>query len=539
MKDFSPRRSLRCRLQSPLRLGLGLGLGLVLVACGEAQEPERQALSPGGNIAPLAGELTMTIPFAAGMPTGDLQCGVSYPGVGSSKSEVEFSEFSLYLHDVQLRNQDGQWVPLRMRDDGVWQREGVALLDFLGHGSAACVGGGTPEKNQSIVGFLPEGNYQAIRFTVGVPASHNHIQADMAVAPFNRQRMWWSWTSGFRYLKADVTARSRRGDGSLIEKPHYFSHLGASNCSQDPTTKAYRCLDPRLATIELAIDPARQGVMISPMALFAGDNMAIGRGCMGQHSLDDPDNDPKGEKSTACKGQYASLGLDTELPVASSSIAQTLFRTVDWAGRKVSVASMLPLAQVDTIQGRQNPAFWPRSDYKRPAILDGLSLSSIAASSFSHPPGDLRYASSCLRCHQAQGPGAGRFAFAGTVVRENGMPYNEGQVEIVLAQGKGDRRAKDPKMKLPNPTVHMRVPLDANGQFYATSGAVQRFAQQKGVGPLDYQNTSYQAFLLNRDGERVMAMAPKKSASCNQCHTGSFALKIPDRLLAGPWTPSN
>lgn len=521
----------------PVTLGLCM-LGTGLAGC-ESEESgiQDEALGPGTNTARRAGEFTLTIPVAAQIANAPLACGVEYPGFGISNSTVQFSEFTLYVHGVQLKNEDGAWVPMRMMDDGMWQRDGIAMLDLLGHGSPACNAQGTADVHSSITGFMPQGDYSAIRFTLGVPASHNHMNATTAVAPFNRQRMWWSWASGFRYLKADMVVKTTMPDGTVRQKPKYYAHLGGHKCSKDPATMVYSCQDPRLSVVELPLDPSKQGIVLDPMALFAQDDLNVGRGCMGGSSLKDF-SDPKGVVPTSCNSQYLAIGLNTQGEVASPVGSQSLFRAAAWSGTTPSPATLMPLELANTPQGRRNPALWPRSDYQRPAALDQSATASAPFGPLSHPPGDPRHGSSCLNCHQANGPGAGRFEFAGTVFREDGSPYGEGEVEIVLSNGPGKWGEKDPNKKIPNPTVHMRIPIDAQGQFFAPRSVVQAFASVNGVAPLDYANASYQAFILNRDGERIMGMSPKKAASCNQCHTGGFRLVVPSRLMSGPWTPA-
>lgn len=512
---------------------------LALGAC-EDDAPDQAkdgALGPGTNTAPRNGEFTLTIPVVAQVGQQALACGVSYPGMGLANSTVEFKEFALYVHNVALKNADGAWVPLRMQDDGRWQRDGIALLDFLDQGSPACAESGTQETHTSITGYLAEGSYSAIRFTLGMPASHNHMNAVTAVAPFNRQRMWWSWASGFRYLKADLKVSTVKPGGQVKQTEKYYAHLGGVKCSKDPVTMAYACKDPRLSTIELPLDPTKQGILLNVAALFAQDDLGVGRGCMGGSSLKDH-SDPKELVPTSCRPQYLAVGLNTDAEVAIPVGAQSMFRAMVWAGTVPATPVIPPLSEVTSAQGVRNPDYWPRSDYQRAPELDLYPSTSSANGVLSHPVSDPRFGQSCLKCHQSNGPGRGKFEFAGTIFKENGQPYNEGAVELVLSKGKGKWGVQDPQQKVPEATVHMRVPIDANGQFFAPKSAMDSFAQAAGVPPVDYATQSYQAFILNRDGERIMAMAPKKAGSCNQCHTGGFRLVVPSRLMSGPWTPA-
>lgn len=495
-----------------------------------------QALGPGSNTAPREGEMTVTIPFSAQIDGKPIVCGQRYPGVSQSNSEIEFEEFAIYVHNVELRNAQGAWVALRMQDDGRWQSQSVALLDFLGHESAACAAQGTQDMHTFVSGYLPQGEYSGLRFVLGVPGELNHIDASQAVAPFNRQRMWWTWSRGYRYLKADIKAWTTGADGKVIEKERYFSHTGADKCALDPATQSYRCEDPRLVSIELEHNLATNGVLIDLKKYYARDRLDIGRGCMGTKSIPDK-NDPKDSNADSCLGHYLSIGLDPSGEVATPTGQQDLFASVPWAGLKPVAPEHVPLSRADTPEGRSNIAYWPRKDYVRPPLLDGKPSQSEALKRDSHAFDDPRAFESCANCHQQYGPGDSQFSFAGTLFREDGSPYNEGFVEIVSSQGKGNRREPDPSKKLVNPVVHMRVPVDAYGQFYATQDLAVQWASQNNVAPMDFRNKSYQAFVVNRDGHRVQAMAVNTTGSCNHCHTGGFKLVVPNRLHSGPWTP--
>jgi len=148
-----------------------------------------------------AGPTDVTVNFAALVNGETLVCGASYAGVGVSSTEITPTDFRLYVSDVQLLRSDGSSEALELEQDGLWQRENVALLDFE-NGSASCVNG-TTGTNTSVRGTVPAGSYTGLRFTLGVPASLNHQDQAAAPPPFDLSALFWSWNGGYKFVRMD------------------------------------------------------------------------------------------------------------------------------------------------------------------------------------------------------------------------------------------------------------------------------------------------------------------------------------------------
>jgi hypothetical protein len=106
---------------------------------------------------------------------------------------------------------------------------------------------------------------------------------------------------------------------------------------------------------------------------------------------------------------------------------------------------------------------------------------------------------SCTTCHQAKGPGRGRFTLAGTLYDANGVRVTGGKVSLRAA---------------PNgPDLHV-IEVDELGNFYTT----------RDVG-LDKASLFVAVEAL--DGSKRAAMPfPTLSGACNHCHTGSRGVKL-------------
>jgi hypothetical protein len=114
-----------------------------------------------------------------------------------------------------------------------------------------------------------------------------------------------------------------------------------------------------------------------------------------------------------------------------------------------------------------------------------------------------------MRCHQASGPGVGRFSAAGTVVDLNGLPAKGTKVEIF--SGTADR----PNKTFLDVTRYALLEVDQNGNFFTTE-------------PIPYAQQKLTARILGPDGSVLESMfSTKQTGACNTCHTASFRLEIP------------
>ncbi len=82
-------------------------------------------------------------------------------------------------------------VVVALEQDGVWQHEDVALLDF--ENKAGACANGTVELNTSVRGTVPAGTRSSgLRFKLGVPFALNHANAATAPSPLNLTAMFWN-----------------------------------------------------------------------------------------------------------------------------------------------------------------------------------------------------------------------------------------------------------------------------------------------------------------------------------------------------------
>ncbi|MFM2420419.1 MAG: hypothetical protein RL385_5142 [Pseudomonadota bacterium] len=467
----------------------------------------------------------VVVPFLGTVNESAIVCGDTYANVGLSKSTISLRDFRVYVHDVALIDAAGKTTPINVDDDATFQMRyqksdgsegGLVLLDFTTTESGACSIRGTKGTHTLISGHAPEGAYTRLTFTLGVPPELNHVNGALSQAPLNAYGMQWTWASGYRHLKLDVTATT----GSKAKDAYYF-HPGAAGCSSDTGAIAgeYICENPLNSRVELPFVPGKQAVQADLGRFFAGTDLAVGKGCMGTVTLQDPELDGAGvQAKTGCTEMWSTLGLALPAVLASSkdkqaerakSIAQTVFASVAFDAMLSPDGARPPVAELSV----EEPFGWPHPDFVREPELETSDLS-IPHGTRSHAPGDARYGSNCTSCHEENGPGSSRYVISGTIYGPSEEPYTAGGV-VQIGTGVGNRFG---------PTVHpiadkirnfkslFELPIDAYGQFYATAD------QAPG---LDYAKQGYFARVMGNRGTckspvgKVIPDASGKPVSCN------------------------
>lgn len=221
---------------------------------------------------------TYTLRFSPQVREQPLSCGNSYTDIGTSRGVIELLDFKVYLRDVTLVRANGDRHPLKLEQDGTWQRDSIALLDFE-DGTGTC-DTGSPQVRTQVVGTAPEhDDYTGLEFKVGLPPDLNHLDGATAPAPLNAPGMWWSWQGGYKFLRLDV--RTRTNDA-------FFFHLGAAGC-RGTVAEGFTCTSDNQATVVLSgFDPDSNQVVLDAAGLYSAldvDRVADGTtdslsGCM-------------------------------------------------------------------------------------------------------------------------------------------------------------------------------------------------------------------------------------------------------------------
>ena len=233
---------------------------------------------------PALADMTVEIPFTAEIAGAPFACIDSYAGLGSAGTEVQFLDFRLFVSSANLIAADGTRVPVALDQDGAWQIENIALLDFE-DGTGSCANG-TPQVNTTLRGTVPEGEYRGLEFEVGVPFDWNHGDPTTAPAPLNLTAMFWNWRGGYKFVKIEFApvmamgmnaARATHAEGHGHGGPGgWMLHLGSTMCAapEATTPPSEACANPNRVAVALPdFVPGESSVVIDPAAVVAGADL--------------------------------------------------------------------------------------------------------------------------------------------------------------------------------------------------------------------------------------------------------------------------
>lgn len=306
------------QIRSFTRLSLVAMTAAVVTACGS------DGGSDGGNA---AGPKAVTLEFAAYAGATPVKCGTAVGGLGSGTVEAQIKDFRFYVSGVQMLKADGSKVPLTLGANDDWNltagSNAVTLID-LEDGTGSCAG--TAATNAFVKGTVPAGDYVGVELTMGVPFALNHSDYATAPRPMDIQGMAWSWQSGRKFAKIEVTDPT--GAGGTWTANTFNVHLGSTGCTGNPASgETVSCKAPnRMAFHFHAFDAATQKIAVDLRALLAGNditrNAAGALGCM------------SGGTDPECQKVFEALAIDwqadgrgTGLPIDEGH-DQTLFKVV-------------------------------------------------------------------------------------------------------------------------------------------------------------------------------------------------------------------
>ena len=184
-----------------------------------------------------------------------------------------------YVSGLSMIDAEGNAVPVSL-DGSSWQSEATALV---------ALGGRTT--NPTVTGRVAGGDYVAVEFLLGIPFAHNHGNPLVAAPPLNVASMFWTWQSGYKFLRIDIANE-------------WSFHLGSTGCVSASAVRPPEepCRQPNAARIRLASDTPHAGTIVVDLdALLAHIDTAGEDNCM--EAFADRD---------ACRGLLANLGMDPD-----------------------------------------------------------------------------------------------------------------------------------------------------------------------------------------------------------------------------------
>jgi uncharacterized repeat protein (TIGR04052 family) len=290
-----------------------LAVASLLSACGGGDDP---------------GPRDIALEFGAVSGTTAVKCATPIVGLGSGAVTAQLKDFRFYVSNVRMVRADGSEAALVLGADDAWNlsagNDRVTLID-LEDATGSCAGG-TAATNAVVRGTVPAGAYVGVKFTMGVPFALNHTDYAAAPQPLASQAMAWSWQSGRKFAKIEVTDP----DGAIGNwtAKTFNVHLGSTGCTGNPANgQTVSCSAPNRMEVSLGnFDASAQKIAVDLQALLAGTDITVNRagaaGCM------------SGGTDPECPNVFRALAIDwkadgtgTGQPIAGGA-SQTLFRAI-------------------------------------------------------------------------------------------------------------------------------------------------------------------------------------------------------------------
>jgi len=227
--------------------------------------------------------------FAAVVGDQPFVCGETYDDLGANGTSLVLSDFRFYVQEIQLKNGDGGWVPVQLTENK-FQNDNVALLDF----EDGCGEVGNEDMNDRVLGTVPAGQYDGIRFKMGVPFAMNHMNHATASSPLNITSLFWNWQGGYKFLRID---------SGQFSETDWRMHLGSTGCEGDAQAGGVtQCANPnRVEVLWDTFDATADSIVADYAALVDGvaldEDQAADAGCMSKPA------------DTDCGPLFQNLGL--------------------------------------------------------------------------------------------------------------------------------------------------------------------------------------------------------------------------------------
>jgi uncharacterized repeat protein (TIGR04052 family) len=263
----------------------------------------------GDSGSDMHGDGLTTIRFAAVVGERPAACGMMYEGIGSESTDMELTDFRFYISNIELINAAGEAIPLELEQDGLWQHENTALLDFE-DGSARCAEFGNSQLRDKVVGTVPDGEYSGLRFMMDVPFELNHLDVTAAASPLNIPAMWWNWQFGYKFTRIEMMASGQP----------WLLHLGSTGCEapNGATPPEQPCANTNAVTVELeGFNPKMNFVLADVAALLATVDIST--------STPEPPGCMSGPQDPDCTAIFPALGLNLETGAVLPDSPQTFF----------------------------------------------------------------------------------------------------------------------------------------------------------------------------------------------------------------------
>ncbi|MFK8082061.1 MAG: MbnP family copper-binding protein [Granulosicoccus sp.] len=305
------------------RFALAAGLLFTGIFAGFATSSLATDPIPDADVSSLT--QTVNLSFAGEFSGQAFSCEHKYENTGVADTTVMLADFKLFVSNVKLINEAGVSVPVSLDNDGLWQQDNVALLDFE-NGTGSC-SNGTSQTNTKVMGTVPQGQYRGVSFDIGVPFELNHADPTLAAPPMNLTSMFWNWRGGYRFMRVDLVdanpepvvmqksadgknmPKANKHPGSMAKPAHtgrgWALHIGSTGCNAASSTSIPdSCASPNRINVSFdAFDLRSDVLVVDPAKLLLDVDV----------SKNTPDTAPgcmSSPKDPECGSVFGKLGFD-------------------------------------------------------------------------------------------------------------------------------------------------------------------------------------------------------------------------------------
>jgi uncharacterized repeat protein (TIGR04052 family) len=147
-------------------------------------------------------------------------------------------QFQFFLSNIELKNRQGEWHKFTLAITPEQTKE-IALL------GSTCQESESENWQLKFDKTIELADYQAIRFSLGVPFEQNHLNPLVQDSPLNVSSMFWVWQTGHKFARIEMSS----------ELDNWLFHLGSTGCQSPSVMRAPSdaCLYPNLFTMEVAL----------------------------------------------------------------------------------------------------------------------------------------------------------------------------------------------------------------------------------------------------------------------------------------------
>lgn len=313
----------------------GKSLTTVSTAVGTDAASTTAPGTPAASVSAV-GQKVIKVQFAGVAGSTPVACGNQVlTGLGTTAASAKIKDLRFYISGVKLLDSSGNELStaVQLPANTVWNYtsltgDALTLID-LEDGTGACAGGTTATNDTLRLVVPASAVYAGIKMVVGVPESLNHLLTATAPAPLDIASIAWSWQSGYKFAKIELTDPNP-GTAQSWPVPTtgtyntFNFHLGSTGCTADTASATgYTCTTPnRMAFSLAAFDAGTQKVAVDVAALVASND--ITRNAGGAPGCMSGGTDPE---CTPLFANVLKVDLSTGLPL-NGGLGQTLFKAI-------------------------------------------------------------------------------------------------------------------------------------------------------------------------------------------------------------------